>query len=230
VSFMPSRKKPTTGKEQNTGLDVNHALNSNAESYPQEMKVMWNSRTYAAMAIAGAGLALAVATPASAWWPGYGSAGCGYYGAAYGPGSLSYGAGTFTYGWPYVTNVIPYPGYGSFGYAPAYGFGFGNSPAYGLGASYGYAPAYGSGYSYAPAYGYGGSGCGRGHRVRGYGYATASRRHYNFAVASYLGPAALAEARLRPLRVGVANHHDVAIKPVHGHVASRNNLKLARAD
>jgi hypothetical protein len=31
VSFMTSRKKPTSGKEQNTGLDVYHALNSNAE-------------------------------------------------------------------------------------------------------------------------------------------------------------------------------------------------------
>jgi hypothetical protein len=171
---------------------------------------MWNSRTYAAMAIAGAGLALA-AVPASAQWLGYGSAGCGGYGAAYGAG---YGAGTFTYGWPYATNVGGYGfGGGAFGYAPGYGWGIGNSPAFGYG--YGFAPAFGYGYSYAPAYGYGGYGgwgCGRGHRVRGYGYATVSRRSYGYAVASH------------------RTHHDVAMKPVRSHIASRNNLTLARAD
>jgi hypothetical protein len=201
------------------------------------MKVMWNGRTYAAMAIAGAGLAVAAAaTPASAWWPGsYGSVGCGsYYGAAYGPGSLGCGdygyAGTFTYGWPYANNVIPISGYGSYGYAPAYGYGYGNSPAYGFG--YGYAPAYGYGYSYAPAYGYGGWGCGRAHRARDYGYATAYRRPYNFAVASYRGhrPTAFAYAPARSLRVAVGTHHDGATKLVHSHIASRNNVKLARAD
>jgi hypothetical protein len=54
---------------------------------------MWNSTTYAAMAIAGAGLAVACASPAHACF------GWGYSGA-------------YSYGWPYAnTGVTNYPAY-----------------------------------------------------------------------------------------------------------------------
>jgi hypothetical protein len=209
------------------------------------MKIMWNSRKCAAMAIAGAGLAFAAAMPASAQWGGYyGSVGCGsYYGAAFGPGSLGCGdygyAGTFTYGWPYASYVggtgfgsgfgtgFGFGGAPTYGYTPGYGYGFGASPACGLG--YGYAPAYGYGYSYAPAYGYGGFGCGRAHhRGRGYGYATAYHRSYGYAVASYRGHHhnAFAFAPVRSLRVAAARHH----QKVQSRIASHLNLQFARAD
>jgi hypothetical protein len=119
---------------------------------------MWNSKNYAAVAVLGVGLAMAAATPASAWWPAdYGSAGgCGYGAYAYAPAY----AGVYSYGWPYGT-----VGYacGAYGYAPAYAGGCG------YGAS-GYAPAYGA-YGYGPAsYGYG---C-RGRHPHGHGgYASA---------------------------------------------------------
>jgi hypothetical protein len=121
---------------------------------------MWNSKNFAAIAVLGVGLAVAAATPASAWWPGgYGSAGgCGY--GAY--ASAPY-AGVYSYGWPYGT--VGYAGCGAYGYAPAYGYAGGC----GYGAS-GYAPAYGA-YGYDPAYyGYG---C-RGRHPHGHGgYASA---------------------------------------------------------
>jgi hypothetical protein len=144
---------------------------------------MWNSKKYAAMAVLGVGLAVAAATPASAWWPGaYGNAGgCGYsgYAPAYGyAGGCGYGAygyasayaGVYSYGWPYGTG-----GYGDCG---AYGYAGGCGYA-------AYAPAYGT-YGYGSAsYGYG---CG-GRHLHGHGsyalaYAPRSSYHGNYASAS----------------------------------------------
>jgi hypothetical protein len=146
---------------------------------------MWNSKKYAAMAVLGVGLAVAAATPASAWWPGaYGSAGgCGYYGyaPAYGyPGGCGYGAygyapayaGVYSYGWPYGT--VGLGDWGAYGYAGGCGSG-----------AYGYAPAYGA-YGYGPAsYRYG---C-RARHPHGHGgyalsYAPRSSYHGNYASTS----------------------------------------------
>ena len=140
---------------------------------------MWNSRKYAAMAVLGMGLAVAAATPASAWWPGaYGSAGgCGYgyapvygYGGGCGYGAYGYApayAGVYSYGWPYGT--VGYGDWGAYGYAGGCGYGaYGYAPTYG---TYGYAPTYGA-YGYgAASYGYG---CRAHHHVHGHGgYALA---------------------------------------------------------
>jgi hypothetical protein len=143
---------------------------------------MWNSKKCAAMAIVGAGLAMAAA-PAAACGGYYGAAYGGYggsYGAAYTPvygsaGCGSYGAvGTYAYGWPYQTNIGS--DWGAYGYAGSCGDNYRSSYT-----SYGYAP----GYSYAPVYGYAGYGCGRAQRVRGYGFAVASDRpHRPYAVAA----------------------------------------------
>jgi hypothetical protein len=93
---------------------------------------MWNSRKFTTMAILGAGLAVAAATPASA---------CGSYGYAGGYGSVGYG------------------GCGSYGYAPVYGYA-GGCGSYGYGGGYGSVGYGGCGsYGYAPVYGYAG-GCG----------------------------------------------------------------------
>jgi hypothetical protein len=171
------------------------------------MKGMWNSKKCAAMAIVGAGLAVAAATPALAWWPGYGGysgaaygygGGCGAYGAAYGGPGIGGYAGVYSYGWPYGT-------YGYYGgtYGAAYGgYGAAYSAAYDGYGAYGWAPAYG----YA-GYGYG---CRKGaHRVRGYGYAVASRQ---LRPAYSVGYA----AAKHPVQFGTALHV--------------RNVKLARAD
>ena len=161
---------------------------------------MWNSRKCTAMAVLGVGLAVAAATPASAWWPGaYGSVGgCGAYGSAVGYGGYGgcggygyaggygayggYGSGTYagvySYGWPY--GII-----GDYGYAPAaYGSAVGCG-AYGSAVGYGGYGGYGI-YGYAPVYygyggyggaGYGYGGAGYGYGGVGYGYGCHARRH-----------------------------------------------------
>jgi hypothetical protein len=61
--------------------------------FPQGIKFMWKSRRYAAMAIAGAGFAMAAATPASA---------CFTWGHS----------GIYSYGWGYAnTGYSDYPAY-----------------------------------------------------------------------------------------------------------------------
>ena len=103
---------------------------------------MWNSRKYAAMAILGAGLAVATATPSSAQPWGCGAS--GYAPAAY--------AGVYTYGWPYgVIGDVGCPAYGlgynAYGYAGGYGpYGYAlNTDAIGCGGygAYGSTPLYG---------------------------------------------------------------------------------------
>src|SRR5579871_3534675 len=159
---------------------------------------MWNSKQYAAMAILGAGLAFAAATPASAWGSGaYGYGGCGaygyapVYGYASGCGYGAYGyapayAGVYSYGWPYGAVGLGYGGCGAYGYAPAYGYAggcgygaYGYAPTYGYasGCAYGYAPSYG----YAASYGYG---C-RARHLHGHGgyalaYAPRSSAHRQY--------------------------------------------------
>jgi hypothetical protein len=122
---------------------------------------MWNSRKYTAMAVLGAGLAVAAATPSSAQsWGGAGYAGgCGVSGSA--PAAY---AGVYTYGWPYgvIGDVgCPAYGYGAYGYAGGYGpYGYAlNTDAGGCGG-YG---AYGS----TQIYGFAGA-C-RARRNHGYG-------------------------------------------------------------
>src|SRR5258706_7724871 len=91
---------------------------------------MWNSRKYMAMAVLGAGLAVAAATPSSAqsWGGAYGYAGgCGASGSA--PAAY---AGVYTYGWPYgVIGDVGCPAYGyagggAYGYAGGFARGFGD--------------------------------------------------------------------------------------------------------
>jgi hypothetical protein len=218
-SLVPTgRKKQRINKEHSCRFDVNHALSTKAEQFSAGDGIMWNSRKYAAMAVVGAGLAVAAATPASAqlfggaygyaggcgggygaygYAPVYGSAGgCGgygAYGAAYG-GTPAY-AGVYSYGWPY--GLIGDVGhYGAYGSAGGCGGGYG---------AYGYAPVYGSAggcggygaYGYAPVYGYSG-GCG-GYGAYGYapnyGFAGACRtrrRHHGY------GGYALAQVTPRP--------------------------------
>jgi hypothetical protein len=85
------------------------------------MMIMWNNKSYMAMAIVGAGLAVAAAAPASAQYAGY----TGY--SVYGPHPWNQGAwgGRWfsgpAYGaaWP-----VPWSAYSPIGPArPAYGYG-----------------------------------------------------------------------------------------------------------
>src|SRR5258708_18696641 len=99
---------------------------------------MWNSRKYTAMAVLGAGLAVAAATPSSAqsWGGAYGYAGgCGASG--YAPTAY---AGVYSYGWPY--GVIGDVGCPAYGYAGGFGYG-----------AYGYAGDYGP-FAFAPVNGF----------------------------------------------------------------------------
>ena len=86
---------------------------------------MWNGRKYAAMTIAGASLAVAAATPASAWWWPFDTYG---YSGGYG------------YVWPYMS--FGYSDYAPYGYV-SYGYDY--SPAYGY-AGYGYSRPWGGVY------------------------------------------------------------------------------------
>src|SRR6266851_1163219 len=91
---------------------------------------MWNSRKYTAMAVLGAGLAVAAATPSSAqsWGGAYGYAGgCGASG--YAPTAY---AGVYSYGWPYgVIGDVGCPAYGYAGGCGGYG-AYGSAPLYGF--------------------------------------------------------------------------------------------------
>src|SRR5258707_13741676 len=94
---------------------------------------MSNSRKYTAMAVLGAGLAVAAATPSSAqpWGGAYGYAGgCGVSGSA--PAAY---AGVYTYGWPY--GVIGDVGCPAYGYAGGGGHGFAGGYAGGGGMACG---------------------------------------------------------------------------------------------
>jgi hypothetical protein len=171
-----------------------------------------NIRKYSAMAIVGAGLAFAAASPASACgafgmvgMPVFGAAfgGCGGYGfAAPAPVAFGWGGGCAPvafgcgggYGaaYGYARPVFARP---VFGWArpifarPVYGWA---RPSYGYGGGYG---AYGSAYG----------GC-RHHIARrgyGYGYATAWRRPAGFAVAFHR-PVRVFAAFHRPLRTFAA--------------------------
>jgi len=133
---------------------------------------MWNSRKYTAMAVLGAGLAVAAATPSSAqsWGGAYGYAGgCGASG--YAPTAY---AGVYSYGWPY--GVIGDVGCPAYGYAGGFGYG-----------AYGYAGDYGP-FGYALVNGYAG-GCG-GYGAYGstplYGFAGACRARRNHGYGGYV--------------------------------------------
>jgi hypothetical protein len=108
---LATHKKNDTREEQKAGLGV--ALCS-AKWFPQGTKIMWNGGKYAAIAVAGAGFAVAAATPASACFD------WGYSGA-------------YSYGWPYAN-----AGYTS---SPAYSYrscgGHYNIPGWGECGGYG---------------------------------------------------------------------------------------------
>jgi hypothetical protein len=163
---------------------------------------MWNSRKHAAVAIVGAGLAVAAATPACAWWPWYGS----YYGAAYG-----------------MDDDGPYTIYRDTDYA-AYGYA-GRGRYYG---SIGWSGC--SGYDYGPAYGYAGYSDVRPWRAYGCGWAAYHLRGSNCDMAGRR-PAgyAIADApRSHGHVYAVAKLYNPATRPVHNNVAYRpQNLKLA---
>jgi hypothetical protein len=171
---------------------------------------MWNIKKYSAMAIVGAGLAFAAASPASACGA-FGMAGWPVFGAAFG------GCGAYGFAAPvaYVRPVIPV----AYGCAPV-AFGCGGYGAYGFAPSFGYAGyrggfGYGGGYG---AYGYGG-GCGCGHigyRGRAFGYAVAFRRPIGFAVAFHR-PIGFGMAFRRHIGYAVAFH-----RPMRTYAAYRS--------
>lgn len=142
---------------------------------------MWNIKKYSAMAIVGAGLAFAAASPASACGA-FGMAGWPVFGAAFG------GCGAYGYAAPVAYAYVPRIAYGC---APV-AYGCGGYGAYGYAPTFGYAPAYGMG-----GYGYGGCGCGHvGYHPRAFGYAVAFHRPIGFAMAFR-----------RHIGYGVAFHH-----------------------
>jgi hypothetical protein len=199
------------------------------------MKIMWNSKKYAVLAIVSAGLAVVAATPASACGGYYGAAynGCGAYGYAPVYGSVggcgAYGyTGVAGYAWPYASyGYADYPSYGYGGYGGYYGSagcgsygyaGYGGCGSYGAGyggyGSYGYAPGY---------YGAAGYGCAAASRARSFGYATACRHNDGHILAGY---------RLHRGQVfasaSTPKHRNLAaVTPMQGKIAHRvTNLKL----
>ena len=146
---------------------------------------MWNSRKYTAMAVLGAGLAVAAATPSSAqsWGRAYGYAGgCGVSGSA--PAAY---AGVYTYGWPYgVIGDVGCPAYGYVG-GGAYGYAGGYAGGGGIGyGAYGYAGGYGP---YGHALNTDAGACG-GYGAYGstpiYGFAGACRARRNHGYGGYV--------------------------------------------
>jgi len=88
--FLPA-KKTNKQEERKAGLDVE--LLSRSDAISARVQFMWNSRKYAVMAIAVAGLAVTAATPASA---------CFAWGHS----------GIYSYGWAYAnTGFADYPAY-----------------------------------------------------------------------------------------------------------------------
>jgi hypothetical protein len=155
---------------------------------------MWNIKKYSAMAIAGAGLAFAAASPASACGA-FGMAGWPVFGAAFG------GCGAYGFAAPvayaYVRPVVPV----AYGCAPV-AFGCGGFGSYGYAPTFGYAPTYG-------AYGYGGCGCGHfGYHARAFGYAVAFHRPIVYGMAFHR-PIGYAVAFHRPIGYGVAFHRPI---------------------
>jgi hypothetical protein len=146
-----------------------------------------NIRKYSAMAIVGAGLAFAGASPASACGA-FGMVGMPVFGAAFG-GCGAYGfappVAPVAFGWGGGCAPVAFGcggGYGAYGYARPF---FARPVAFGWARpAYGWArPSYGGYGAYGSAYGYG---C-RHHvgyrRGYGYGYATAWRRPVGYSVA-----------------------------------------------
>ena len=158
---------------------------------------MWNIKKYSAMAIVGGGLAFAAASPASACGA-FGMAGFPVYGAAFG------GCGAYGFAAPvaYVRPVLPV----AFGCAPV-AFGCGGYGSYGYAPSFGYAGFGGRGYG---AYGYGGGcGCGAlGYGGSGFGYGMAFRRPIGFGMA-FRRPIGFGVAFRRPIGFGVAFHRPI---------------------
>jgi hypothetical protein len=138
---------------------------------------MWSSSKYTAIAILGASLAVAVATPSSAQSLG------GAYGYAGGCGASGYApagyAGVYTYGWPY--GVIGDVGCPAYGYAGGGAYGYaGGGYAGSWYASYGYAGGYGP-FGYAlntDANGCGGYGAYGSARLYGFSGACRARRSH----------------------------------------------------
>jgi hypothetical protein len=146
-------------------------------------KSMWNTKKYSAIAVLGAGLVVAAATPALSqcgfggigWGGGYGGYG-GYGGGCGGYGLGGYGGcGGYGYGGGYGAG---YGGYGGYGGCGGYGFaGYGGGcGGYGLAV----VPVYGSG-GYGGCGGYGGYGGigygGYGGWGGGYGFGGCHDRH-----------------------------------------------------
>jgi hypothetical protein len=141
---------------------------------------MRNIKKYSAMAILGAGLALAAASPASACG-GFGMVGFPVFGAAFGGCGGPFGfAAPVAFGWGGGCAPVAFGcGYGGYGMAyhrRAYG------AAYGACGCGGYGRA-GYGYGYAHRGGYGGYGMAY-HR-QGYGHGYAYHRPYGYGMASY---------------------------------------------
>jgi hypothetical protein len=149
---------------------------------------MRNIKKYSAMAIVGAGLAFAAASPASACGA-FGMVGMPVFGAAFG-GCPSYGfAAPVAFGWGGGCMPVAFGcgGYGGgYGYAPTYGYA---RPYYGGYGGYG---AYGASYGYGCHHAF--------RRGIGYGYGLAFRRPIGFGVAFH-----------RPIGFGVAFHRPMRV-------------------
>jgi hypothetical protein len=153
---------------------------------------MWNIKKYSAMAIVGAGLAFAAASPASACGA-FGMGGWPAFGAAFGGGCGAYGFAA-----PVAFAYVPRIAYGC---APV---AFGCGGGYG---AYGFAPTFG----YAPTYGFAGGGCGCGHvgyRGSAFGYGFAFRRPIGFGFA-FRRPIGFGVAFHRRIGFGVAFHRPI---------------------
>jgi hypothetical protein len=194
---------------------------------------MSSIKKYSALAVVGAGLALAAASPASACGA-FGMVGVPVFGAAYGgcggfgmAGPPVFGAAFGGWGGGCMPVAFGCGGFGGgYGFAPTFGF----APSYGYG-SYGYAPGY-----YGAAYGYG---CHHAmyHRGLGYGYAMAFHRPaFGYAVA-FRRPVGFGMAFHRTLRTTVAfrsyrpshvavhitrSYHRIAFHGIRHHFAMRH--------
>jgi hypothetical protein len=171
--------------ESEHALNINHFRTLSHHSHERgehsagDMS-MWNSKKYLTIALVGAGLGVAAASPASAQcgmgWGGaygaaYGGGGCGGWGGAYGAagGYGGWGSGWGGYGYPVTYVLVPtYSGWGGYG-------GWGGT--YGSAGWGGYGGGWGGAYGSA---GWGGSGWGG-----AYGWGCRSHHHHRAAYGGY---------------------------------------------
>ncbi len=178
-----------------------------------------NIKKYSAMAIVGAGLAFAAASPASACG-GFGMVGMPVFGAAFGGCGGGYGfAAPVAFGWGGGCAPVAFGCGGGYGYAPTFGFA---RPVFGFARPY-----YGGGYgAYGAAYG-----CHHAGYRRGYGMAF--HRPIGFGVAFHRPLRAFASFRsYRPSRFAAyttRSHHRLFASHSMKHHYAMNLRRSTRA-